>query len=147
MIDKKTYEDLMSYLVKVECNRLKEEQNAQSHQSASKSGIEHRSNGMQGSASSKNTATSGGKKQKLIVSNFVQSNGTRESAEKIIGKIVKSSNINAVSNPSPLHTEGSNGGTSVKSTSQPKPARQNNGASSSVKRINTTVGNGATAPH
>ena len=84
----------------------------------------------------------------MIVSNFVKSNNaTRESAEKIIGKIVKSSNINAMSNPSPLHTEGSNGGTSVKSTSQGKPARQNNAASSSVKRINTTAGNGATAPH
>ena len=69
MIDKKTYEELMNYLVKVECNRLKEEQN-QNTQSASKTGIEHRSNGMQGSASSKNTA-SGGKKQKIIVSNIV----------------------------------------------------------------------------
>ena len=46
MIDKKTYEELMSYLVKVECDRLKEEQNAQSNQSASKTGMEHRSNGL-----------------------------------------------------------------------------------------------------
>ena len=103
MIDKKTYEELMSYLVKVECDRLKEEQQAQS---ASKAGIEHRSNEMHGSASSKHTA-SGAKTKKLVVSSFVS--GSKDGGDKAVGKIIKTSAIGA-SSPGPLHTQGSGGG-------------------------------------
>ena len=97
---------------------------------------------MQGSGSSKNAA-SGGKKQKIVVSNFVPGNA-RDSTERIVGKIVKS-NMNVASNPSPLHTQGSVGSTSIKSSSQTKPVRSNNAASSNVKGINTTVANVVTA--
>ena len=91
----------MNYLVKVECNRLKEEQHQQA-QSASKAGHEHRSNEMHGSASSKHTA-SGGKNKKIMVSSFLSGNGASEVAEKMVGKIVKT-NMIAASSPSPMHT-------------------------------------------
>ena len=145
MIDKKTYEELMSYLVKVECDRLKEEQTQQA-QSASASGLDHRSNGMQGSASSKHTASGGKKPQKLAVSSFGAGNGVRDSAEKLTGKISKGG-TNAASNTSTMHASASAEGAALKSASQPKPVRSTNAPAGSVKRINTTASSGVVAQH